>query len=439
MPIFKLVIIFILVALTAFFVSAEFAYVRVRSSRIDQLIAEGHKKASVVKKILSKLDGFLSAIQLGITVVSLILGWLGEPTIKQILKPLFHMVHLPTSVEDILSFIISFAIITFLNVVLGELAPKTIAIQNAESIALSFATPLVWFSRIMFPFIWVLNRSSRLVTKLFGFEPIPDHEMAHSEEELRIILSESLKSGEINQSEYKYVNNIFEFDNRIAKEIMVPRTEIVSIDKNATLEEIMEIVRIEKYTRYPVTNGDKDSIIGLINIKELLTDCIYNECQEDDPVDKYISPILRFIETVPIQDLLAKMQKDRTHMAILLDEYGGTAGMVTVEDILEEIVGEIRDEFDADEIPLVRKVEDNHYIFDGKVLIEDVNDLLGIEISEEEVDTIGGWLLTQKYDLKQGDKIETATCEFIVSEMEESHVLYVEVKKKTITQKVSEE
>lgn len=183
MPIFKLVIIFILVALTAFFVSAEFAYVRVRSSRIDQLIAEGHKKASVVKKILSKLDGFLSAIQLGITVVSLILGWLGEPTIKQILKPLFHMVHLPTSVEDILSFIISFAIITFLNVVLGELAPKTIAIQNAESIALSFATPLVWFSRIMFPIIWVLNRSSRLVTKLFGFEPIPDHEMAHSEEE----------------------------------------------------------------------------------------------------------------------------------------------------------------------------------------------------------------------------------------------------------------
>jgi len=245
--------------------------------------------------------------------------------------------------------------------------------------------------------------------------------------------------GEINQSEYKYVNNIFEFDNRIAKEIMVPRTEIVSIDKSSTIEEIMEIVRTEKYTRYPVTNGDKDSIIGLINIKELLTDCIYNECQEDDPVDKYISPILRFIETVPIQDLLAKMQKDRTHMAILLDEYGGTAGMVTVEDILEEIVGEIRDEFDVDEIPLVRKVGDNHYIFDAKVLIEDVNDLLGIEISDDEVDTIGGWLLTQKYDLKQGDKIEMDACEFIVSEMEESHVLYVDVIKKVTTQKVSEE
>ncbi|MBS4175466.1 hemolysin family protein [Bacillus sp. FJAT-49736] len=429
MPVLKLFLIIILIALTAFFVSAEFAFVRVRSSRIDQLIAEGNKKAAIVKKILSKLDGYLSAIQLGITVVSLILGWLGEPTMKQLLKPVFHVIHTSSSVEDILSFILSFAIITFLNVVLGELAPKTIAIQKAETITLLYATPLIWFSRIMFPFIWLLNRSSRLVTKIFGFEPIPDHEIAHSEEELRIILSESLKSGEINQSEYKYVNNIFEFDNRIAKEIMVPRTEIVSIDKDSTIEEIMKIVRTERYTRYPVTNGDKDSIIGLINIKELLTDCIYNECLEDDPVEKYINPILRFIETVPIQDLLAKMQKERTHMAILLDEYGGTAGLVTVEDILEEIVGEIRDEFDADEVPLVRKIAENHFIFDGKVLIENVNDLLGTDISDEEVDTIGGWLLTQKYDLQQDDKIEAAPFLFIVSEMEESHVLYVEVKK----------
>jgi CBS domain containing-hemolysin-like protein len=428
MPIFKLFIIAILIALTAFFVSAEFAIVKVRSSRIDQLIAEGNVKATLVKKILSKLDGYLSAIQLGITVISLILGWLGEPTIKQLLHPFFHMLHASTSLEDVLSFIISFTIITFVSVVLGELAPKTIAIQKAETITLSIAAPLVWFSRIMFPFIWLLNRSSHLVTKAFGFEPASDHEIALSEEELRIILSESLKSGEINQSEYKYVNNIFEFDNRIAKEIMVPRTEIVSFDKSSTIEEIMEVVRTERYTRYPVTNGDKDSIIGIINIKELLTDCIYNECHEDDPLDKYINPILRFIETVPIQELLAKMQKDRTHMAILLDEYGGTAGLVTAEDILEEIVGEIRDEFDADEVPLIRKLGENHYMFDAKILIEDVNDLLAIDLSEEEVDTIGGWLLTQKYDLKQGDIIESSSFQFTVSEMEESHVLYVEVK-----------
>jgi CBS domain containing-hemolysin-like protein len=213
---------------------------------------------------------------------------------------------------------------------------------------------------------------------------------------------------------------------------MVPRTEIVSLDKTETINDVMPVMTLEKYTRYPITDGDKDNIIGVVNIKEVLTDCVSNECLGDESIEIYCKPILHVIETVPIQSLLARMQKDRTHMAVLLDEYGGTAGIVTVEDILEEIVGEIRDEFDADEVPLIQKLSENHYMLAAKVLIEDVNDLLGTHISDEEVDTIGGWLLTQKYDLKQEDTLIEENIQFRVAEMQDSHVLYVEVRPETV-------
>ncbi|MEH7123615.1 hemolysin family protein [Bacillus sp. JJ1773] len=429
MMVLNIFLLFLLIALTAFFVASEFAMVKVRSSRIDQLIAEGNPKAHTAKKVTSNLDEYLSACQLGITITALGLGWLGEPTIEKILEPIFEHLNLQPSITKVLSFIIAFSLVTFLHVVIGELAPKTFAIQKAEAITLAFAQPLIWFYKILFPFIWTLNHSARFVTSLFGLKPVSEHDIAHSEEELRIILSESLKSGEINQSEYKYVNNIFEFDNRIAKEIMVPRTEIVSLDENATLSEVLDVIMNERYTRYPITGGDKDTILGLINVKEILTDCIRKKCQEEKTVVQYIKPVIRVIETIPIHDLLLIMQKERTHMAILFDEYGGTAGLVTAEDILEEIVGEIRDEFDADELPLVQKLDKDHYILDAKLLISETNDLLGTDLDEDEVDTLGGWILTQKFDLEQGDAIEHDGYQFIIKEIEGHHILYIEVKK----------
>ncbi|MFE8696237.1 hemolysin family protein [Cytobacillus sp. FJAT-53684] len=427
--ILNLFLIVLLIALTAFFVASEFAMVKVRSSRIDQLIAEGNVQAHSAKKVISNLDEYLSASQLGITVTALGLGWLGEPTVESILKPLFAKLDLQPSITHFLSFIIAFSLVTFLHVVIGELAPKTFAIQKAEEITLNFSKPLIWFYKIMFPFIWVLNGSARFVTGLFGLKLVSEHEMALSEEELRIILSESLKSGEINQSEYKYVNRIFEFDNRIAKEVMVPRTEIISLDENATLSEVLEIIMNERYTRYPVIGEDKDNILGLINVKEILTDCIRNQCEEEKPVVQYIKPVIRVIETIPIHDLLLKMQKERTHMAILFDEYGGTAGLVTVEDILEEIVGEIRDEFDMDELPLVQKIDTDHYILDAKFLISETNDLLGTNLNEDEVDTLGGWILTRQFDLETGDSIIMDGYQFIIKEIDGHHISYIEVKK----------
>ncbi|MCR8849544.1 hemolysin family protein [Rossellomorea sp. SC111] len=422
----NLLLIALLIGLTAFFVASEFAIVKVRGSRIDQLVSEGNQTAVAAKRVISHLDEYLSACQLGITITSLGLGWLGEPTIETLLHPAFEKIDLNPSISSIISFALAFSVITFLHVVIGELAPKTFAIQKAERITLLFAKPLIWFYRIAYPFIWTLNSSARVFTGMFGLKPASEHEIAHSEEELRIILSDSYKSGEINSSEFRYVNKIFEFDERIAKEIMVPRTNIVTLSAESTIDEVLSVIKEERYTRYPVVDGDKDNILGIVNVKELLTTLVNHKSEHED-VTSFIKPVIRVIETIPIQALLVKLQKERSPMAVLLDEYGGTAGLVTVEDIIEEIVGEIRDEFDIDEIPEVQKIKEDHYIFDAVMLIEDVNDLLGISIDEEEVDTIGGWFLTQKYEVKPEDKIEEQGYCFKVKKIDGHHIQYLEV------------
>ncbi|GIN38042.1 hemolysin family protein [Heyndrickxia sp. FSL K6-6286] len=430
MDIVNIIVLVILIALTAFFVAAEFAVVKVRTTRIDQLIQDGNKMALSAKKIISHLDEYLSACQLGITVTALGIGWLGEPTVGELFKKLFHQWNMSDSTSHLVSVIVTFLVITFLHVVIGELAPKTFAIQKAETITLLISKPLIWFYKILFPFIWALNGSARFITGLFGLKPASEHEQAHSEEELRLILSESYRNGEINQSEYKYVNNIFEFDERIAKEIMVPRPEIACISIDASIKEVLEIVNHERYTRYPVMDGDKDNMIGVINIKEIMTAWINKELSSENmSIERFVKPVIRVIESIPIHELLVKLQKERTHLAILIDEYGGTAGLVTIEDILEEIVGEIRDEFDSDEISEVRKISNGHYLFDAKVLITEVNDLLGTHLNEEDVDTIGGWILTQKYNVKKNDFIEEDGYCFKVKEIEDQHISYIEVTK----------
>lgn len=430
MIITNLFLVVLLIALTGFFVATEFAIVKVRSSRIDQLITEGRKGAQSAKHVVTHLDEYLSACQLGITITALGLGWLGEPTVEEMLHPVFERFHLNPSLSSILSFGIAFASITFLHVVVGELAPKTVAIQKAEAVTLAFSKPIIWFYKIMYPFIWALNGSARILVGLFGLKSASEHEIAHSEEELRILLSESYESGEINQNELNYVNNIFEFDERIAKEIMVPRTEIVTFDISDDIDTIIDVIQKEKYTRYPVIDGEKDNIVGMINIKEILTAKLTRkDLQKESILSSFIKPVIRVIETIPIHDLLVKMQKERIHMAILIDEYGGTSGLVTVEDILEEIVGDIRDEFDVDEIAEIRKVNENHYLFSSRVLIDEVNDLLGIYILEEEVDTIGGWFMTKNIDAEIGDEIEEQGYIFKIIEIDEYHIAYLEVQK----------
>lgn len=418
-----------LIALTAFFVASEFAIVKVRTTRINQLVAEGNRKAITAKKVVGNLDEYLSACQLGITITALGLGMLGEPTVKLLLKPLFSYFDLAPNVATILSFAIAFTVVTFLHVVVGELAPKTIAIQRAEAITLSVARPLILFHNIMYPVIKGMNGSARLIARLLGYKTVSESEVVHSEEELRMILSDSLKGGEINQSEYKFVNKIFEFDDRVAKEIMVPRTEMMTIDKDMSMREMFEMVGVEQYTRYPVTDGDKDHVIGLVNMKNLLTAYIKDSATGEQKISEYVQPVIKVIETMPIGDLLLKIQRERIHMAILMDEYGGTSGLVTIEDILEEIVGEIQDEFDMDEVPEVQMINKDHYILDAKMLIENVNEVLDIDIDEEDIDTIGGWFMSERFEAVPGEKIIEQGYEFTVKDVEGHHILYLEAMK----------
>ncbi|GGA29785.1 hemolysin family protein [Psychrobacillus lasiicapitis] len=428
----NLTIFVILLALTAFFVATEFAIVKVRQSRIDQIVAEGRKGSLAAKHVTTHLDEYLSACQLGITVTALGIGMVGESTFEFILHPLFETIGISTDYIHYFTIGGAFAIATFLHVVVGELAPKTVAIQKAEAVTLVFAKPIMIFYKILYPFIWFLNGSARVLVGLFGMKPASEHELSHTEEELRLLLADSYRSGEINQNELKYVNNVFEFDDRIAREIMVPRTKIIGFEIKATFNDVLTTISEERYTRYPVYKEDRDNIVGFINIKDFLTLGINNRITaESFDIEKFMNPVINSIESTPINELLLKMQKERTHIAILLDEYGGTSGLVTVEDILEEIVGEIRDEYDYDEIADIRKLKEDHYLIHTNVLLNDVAKLLRIDLENSDVDTIGGWYYSQDIELAVDNYIEKDGYLFSIYEKEDNQLSFIEVKKTT--------
>lgn len=419
----KLIVFVILILLTAYFVATEFALVRLRASRVQQMIQEGRKNAKAVQTLIDHLDSYLSATQLGITIMSLGIGWLGEPTVSELLEPLFEAVGIGGNTAHVISFIISFTVVTYLEVVLGELAPKTIAILKAEQIAQMVAPTMIAFHKVMYPFIWLLNGSANKLVGLLGFKPAKEHEAA-SEEELRLLLSESYDSGKINRAEYAYVNRIFEFDERLAKEIMVPRTDMICLFTDKSKEENLETVLNEKYTRFPVATGSKDNIIGVVNTKQ-----VFFHFAKNGPVDiaSLMQPVMAVPEVIPIKVLLRKMQLERVHLAILLDEYGGTAGLVTIEDIVEEIVGEIRDEFDADEVKPFEKLSDKHFVMDGKVLLSELYRWTGIDLEHDDIDTIGGWLTSQNSDLQVGEEWTTGNYTFIVREKDNLRIRRLEL------------
>jgi CBS domain containing-hemolysin-like protein len=421
----NLVLVAFLIGLSAFFVAVEFALVRVRPSRIDQMIAEGNKRALAAKQAGANLDGYLSACQLGITITSLGLGWLGEPTVEKLLHPLFESLSIPDALASFLSFVIAFVAITYLHVVVGELAPKTIAIRKAETVALLTSGPIILFNRVMYPFIWLLNGSANQLVKLFGIKPASEHEDAHSEEELQIIINESFESGKINQAEFGYVSRIFAFDEMLAKEIMVPRTDMVCLYLNKTNEENLEIIREEQYTRFPVVNESKDDIIGIINTKQFFLELYGNT----EPVDlsSLIQPVSAVHETTPVKDLLKKMQKDGVHIAVLVDEYGGTSGIVTIEDVLEQIVGEIRDEFDADEEEEIQIVNEHYVILDGKVSLSKVNDMFMSSLDADEWDTIGGWLYSHRPEMNEQEEYEYENLTFVLLEKDKNRFYKVAI------------
>ncbi|MFC3746760.1 hemolysin family protein [Paenibacillus sp. GCM10012306] len=420
----SLTLVAILIIFTAFFVATEFAMVRLRGSQISQMVIEGRKNALAVQKVAANLDGYLSACQLGITITALGIGALAEPAFEHLLFPIFHWIGLSESVSKPLAFALAFLVATFLHVVVGELAPKTAAINVPEKIAQITAPLIIWFYRILYPLIWLMNGSANLLVRLFGMKPASEHGDAHSEEEIRLILSESYESGKINKAEYGYVNRIFAFDEMLAREIMVPRTDMVCLYTNHSLLENLDVIRKEQYTRFPVAEGNKDNIIGMINTKQLF---LQYDNNPDFDFKSLILPVLTVSEVTPVKTLLTRMQVERVHIALLLDEYGGTSGLITIEDILEEIVGEIRDEFDGDERKNVEKLADNDYLFDGKVSLLEVQQITGLDFEDEEVTTIGGWLYSHLNDPAVGKSVTLEHATLIVREMNRHRIRKVEI------------
>ena len=422
----NIIIVLFLVFMNGFFVAAEFAAVKVRKSRIETLVLEGNKNAKYTQKVVNDLNSYLSACQLGITLASLGLGWVGEPAVAKLLEPLFKLMNFPESAVHSISFILGFSIITAFHIVLGELAPKTLAIINAEKIAIHTSLPLIVFYKLTYPIMWAFNSSTNLVLKIFGISNVDDHEAAHTDEEIKLLAKESYKHGLIDKTELTFVDNIFDFSERIVKDIMIPRTDMACIFINNSFDEIVQTTLKEQLTRYPVCRESKDNVIGFIHIKDLYK-------QKIEGMNQDIEEIIRDIRFVPesmsISDLFKIFQKEQTQMAIIIDEFGGTSGLITIEDILEEIVGEIQDEFD-EEVEEIKKTDDGNYLVDGKVLIEDINEILYVNIESENIDTIGGWVYSQLSKYPQvNEKVSYEDYEFIISRCDRKRISKILIKK----------
>lgn len=390
--VFNLMVVFVLVMLNGFFVAAEFSLVKVRQSRLTQLVTEGNRRAVYALRVNKKLDAYLSATQLGITLASLGLGWVGEPAISELLiEPLLHEFGVtdPTLISTV-SVALGFAIITFLHIVIGELAPKSLAIQKSETTSLWLSAPLLYFYRLFLPIIWLLNSAANGILRMVGIQPASEIEAAHSEEEIRILMDQSARSGVIDQEEMKLVDNIFDFSDMLAREVMLPRTDMDCLFTNLTWEENLKIVSDTKHSRYPVAVEDKDQIIGFVHI----TDLLLPENGRPMNLADIVRPILNVPESMEVSQVLRLMQKKHSQVTVVVDEYGGTAGLLTVEVILEEIVGDLYDELD-DEREEVEILGDGVYSVDGRMLLSDVNELADMSIEDHEVDSIGGWLFKE--------------------------------------------
>lgn len=416
------------VFLNGFFVLCEFSIVKVRHSKLEQLVKEKKGGAKQALEISSNLDTYLSACQLGITLSSLALGWLGEPAIARLITASLETATLSPTIIHTISFVVAFSLITLLHVVLGELVPKSVAIALAEKTALLVARPLHIFWLLFYPLIKTFDFLAALGLKCIGIKPARESETVHSDEEIKIIASESQRGGVLDAFETEIIRNAVDFSDIVAKEVMTPRKDMICLNKNKSYEENMQIVSECKHTRFPYINESKDNILGMIHIRDLMKNEIMGGKRD---LDEFVRPMFLVPENVSISKILIRMNKERTHTALVVDEYGGTAGLITMEDIMEEIVGDINDEHD-DTSENYKKLADNIYEFKGRCDIESVEELLNI-VYPEDLDqvTIGGYVFNLLGRLPVvGDRTEDELCYYEVKRMDGNAVEKVKVVKK---------
>lgn len=381
--------VFVLVLLNAFFVAAEFAIVKVRGTRITELAGEGRRHAKVAQHLVGHLDAYLSATQLGITMASLGLGWVGEPALSHLLTPPLDVLGIESSTTvHAVSVIVAFLVITFLHIVIGELAPKSIAIQKSEAVTLWTATPLRLFYRVFRPIIWLFNGAARGLLRVVDIQPASEAQLAHSEEELRMIISASQEGGHIDEVEQAIMRRALIFGEHAVGDIMVPRTEMASLPTEMPIAQALEEVAVSNHTRYPVYDDDMDDTIGYVHVKDLY------RADRSLPVRTLLRPIGFIAETASIELALKRFQSARTPLAIVVDEHGGTAGIVTIQDVIEELIGEVQDEFDH-EAPLVEELGEGSFSVDGGARLDYLEEALGLRVSDEGFPTLGGRVFEQ--------------------------------------------
>jgi len=400
----KLLAIIALVLLNGFFVVAEFALVKIRGSQIDTLVAEGSRRAVFAKQVKDNLNAYLSACQVGITAASLGLGWLGEPFLARMLEPFFSLAGIRSPpVINAISFALAFSVITFLHIVLGEQAPKILAIRKAASAALLVSPPLKLFYSIFKPAVWFLNAASNWVLEhLLRVQAIAEGELAHSEEELRLILRESEKSAEVTSLGRELVFNVLDLRDRVVRDIMTPRGEIVYLDLEDDFEANVKKAIESRHTRFPLCRENLDNTLGVVHIKELLP------MMRDPHPDllRIKRDLIPVPEMMPLEKLLKLFLSKHAHLALVVDEFGGTVGMVTLENVLEELVGDIQDEFDFEKEEF-RKISASEFTVDGTLGLYELNDLTKLELESADVSTIGGYVTHLLGHLpKQGEQVK---------------------------------
>ena len=407
---FNILIVFVVVLLNAFFVAAEFAIVKVRNTQIDPLVEKGNKRAAIAKDIVAHMDAYLSATQLGITMASLALGWIGEPLVAAMLRPLCGLLGLSNEkVIEAAAVTVGFAIITFLHITIGEQAPKWLAIQKARGTVLFVSYPLKFFFSVFRPIIVALNGFANGILRLLGFGTVSESELTHSQEELRLLLSQDKR---VSAASKDIVLNAMDFRRKQARHVMVSRKEIIALSLSAPIRESVEIMRTHKFSRYPVYKETIDNIVGVVHTKDVFR--VERHLKPDFKLESVLRDAIVLPETATLEKVLETMLQKKTHLIPLADEFGGTAGIITMENVLEELVGNIQDEFDA-EAPEIVKVSETEFLVNANITTTDVERLLNQELSPKDILSIGAFAIERFGHIpKKGEKFRVDGTEFIV-------------------------
>ncbi len=429
----KILAVLVLVALNGFFVAAEFALVKVRHTQLDPLVARGNRRAATARHVIAHLDAYLSAAQLGVTLASLGLGWIGEPIFEELLQPVFAALQLGdaehATMRKSIAFVVGFTTITFLHIVAGEQAPKSFGIRQPLPTVLWVAYPLRAFYFLAFPFIWLLNESSLGLLRVLGLQPAPEQEGASSEEELSVLVATAQKHFGVSSFGREIVQNAMELRHRVARDVMRPRQEIAALDTEATLAQCLDVAEKTRFSRFPLcAGGNLDQTLGVVHIKDLYA--LRGRAQTAQDLLVTAKKLIYVPETARLEKLLQRFLDRKLHLAIVVDEYGGTVGLVALENILEELVGQIQDEFDQEK-PLLTQATDTTWEVAGGLPLHDLAELVGQPLSAEGITTTSGWVTHRLGGFpKTGDVLTVGACELRVEEMDGTRVARLRVTKR---------